>query len=122
MAKKILIVDDKEFIRQAIKICLQIEPYEFYEAGDGVEALNLARTVNPDLIILDIMMPGMTGYRVCKELKNNPETKNIIIVFITARGEASVEATVKTSGGDDLIPKPFDPKELRNKVKKLLGS
>jgi len=67
-----------------------------------------------------VMMPGMVGYRVCKDLKSDPDTKGVLVVFLTARGGAEVESTVKRSGGDELIVKPFEPKELREKVMEML--
>jgi CheY-like chemotaxis protein len=122
MAKKIMIADDEEMIRNLVKVSLREDDYEILEARDGLEALNLAKEKMPDLIILDIMMPGMVGYIVCKELKNNPETKKIIIFFLTSRSSTfSIKTTIENAGGDGLINKPFDPLELRQKIKKALG-
>jgi DNA-binding response OmpR family regulator len=119
MAKKILIADDEEMIREAIKIGLKNEGYELYEAKDGLEALYMAQTIKPDMIILDVMMPGKVGYQVCKELRENPESKDTYIMFLTARGEHARDA-VPDVGGDELLAKPFDIKELRQKVKNAL--
>ena len=121
MARKVLIVDDEEFVRALIKDSLAADGYELYEAPNGVEALELARRIKPDLVILDVMMPGMVGYRVCRELKNDPEMKSAFVLFLTARNGNETESTVIRSGGDDLISKPFDPKDLRARIKAALG-
>ncbi len=121
MAKKILIADDEDMVRNVLRLSLQSEGYEIYEAGDGAEALSMAREIVPDLLILDIMMPGMIGYRVCKELKKDPATKDILVMFITSRDVSLAEAAARESGGDDIMGKPFMPDELREKVRRLLG-
>lgn len=124
MGKKILVVDDDEKILELIKTTLQIEDsdYEIHVARDGKEAVKKAKETIPDLLILDIMMPGMSGYQVCKELKANPETKNAYVLFLSARGGEISEMTVDISGGDDFMTKPFDPKTLGMKVKQALGN
>lgn len=122
MAKKILIVDDERKIRELIKATLEIlsKEIEIHEAKDGNEALTKAREIMPDLIILDIMMPGASGYQVCKEIKRDADTKGIQVLFLTARGGELSEMTVELSGGNDLMTKPFNPIELRMKVKDML--
>ncbi len=120
MSKKILIADDEDIIRNALQLALDIEDYEIHCASDGIKALKKAREVMPDLILLDIMMPGKSGYEVCKELKNDPQTEHIYIIFITARVSRETEIAVQQSGGDELIYKPFDILELRERVKKAL--
>jgi CheY-like chemotaxis protein len=121
MGKKILIADDEPEIRKVIKLSLGGKGYELYEAKDGREALEMATALKPDLVILDIMMPGMIGYRVCQELKNNPETKHIIVVFLTARSTNLTDEAATEAGGDDYIPKPFLPGLLRDRIKQWLG-
>jgi len=121
MARKVLIVDDEEFVRALIKDSLGSEGYELYEAPNGSEALELARNIKPDLVILDVMMPGMVGYRVCRELKNDAEMKSVFVLFLTARSGNETESTVIRSGGDDLMLKPFDPNDLRARIKAALG-
>jgi len=121
MAKKILIADDEMNIRELVKASLKREQFELYEAEDGNEALQKARQIKPDLIVLDVMMPGKVGYEVCEELKSDPETKGIYIIFLTARGGSVAETTGKMQGGDAFMVKPFEPKELREKVRKALG-
>ena len=119
--KKILIADDGEDIRELINITLEDEGYELHEAVDGNDALAKARSILPDLIVLDVMMPGMTGYQVCEELKKDPLTRGIYIMFLTARGSNLAKTTADRSGGDDYMIKPFDPPALREKVKKALA-
>ena len=119
--KKILIADDGEDIRELIHVTLEDEGYDLSEAVDGNQALEKARAIKPDLIILDVMMPGKTGYAVCEELKKDPATKNIFILFLTARGSPISQNTANQSGGDAYMTKPFEPAELRTKVKKALG-
>lgn len=123
MAKKILIVDDERKIRELIKATLVIlsDDIEMHEAEDGNEALRVAREIMPDLIILDIMMPGASGYHVCKEIRKNPKTSKILVLFLTARGGELSEMTVELSGGNELMTKPFNPIELRMKVKNMLN-
>ena len=120
MAKKILIADDEATVRDLIKLSLEHEGYEIFEARNGVEALNKAKELVPDLLILDVMMPGKIGYQVCSELKSDPATKRISIIFITARDSSLSMETVQESGGDDLISKPFKPQELKARIRKVL--
>ena len=121
MAKKILIVDDEEIIREAVKLCLQDQGYELFEAENGNEGLRQTREHKPDLVILDLMMPDKWGYSVCEELKQDPDTKDTRVLFLTARRSAPSQRLGEIRGGDDYIIKPFTPNELREKVKKLLG-
>ena len=121
MTKKILIVDDELMVRDLVKVGLKDEGYEVFEAKDGIEALNMAREIVPDAIILDVMMPGKIGYQVCTALKNDPKTEHIHIIYLTARGGPSSTKAVELSGGDDFLAKPFDPAELRKKIRKGLG-
>lgn len=120
MAKMILIADDEDFILESIKLSLNDDGYEISEARTGIEALEKARKLKPDLLILDIMMPGMVGYRVCKELKSDPATKDIYVLFLSARGATETELTIKKCGGDAYMPKPFDPGKLRERVKSVI--
>jgi len=122
MAKRILIVDDEDDIRELVHVSLEDEGYEIYEASDGNEALAKAREHRPDLVILDVMIPGKTGYEVCEELKKDPQTKNVFVLFLSARGKAASQLTGKTKGGDEFMTKPFEPGELRRMVRKALGA
>lgn len=121
MKKRILIADDGEDIRELVRVTLEDEGYELFEAKDGNEALEKARSLKPNLMVLDVMMPGKTGYVICEELKKDPATKNIFILFMTARGSPISKNTANQSGGDAYMTKPFEPSELRARVKKALG-
>jgi len=121
MAKKILIVDDEDNIRELVKASLKREGFELHEAMDGNDGLAKAKELKPDLVILDVMMPGKVGYEVCEELKKNPDTKDIYVIFLSSRTSPSSEESARMAGGDEWMYKPFEPKELRERVKKALG-
>jgi len=121
MSKKVLLVDDEDNIRELLRVALEDEDLDLYEAADGIEALAKAREIKPDLIVLDVMMPGMVGYKVCEQLKSDPETKDVYVLFLTARGSPLAEMTGKLKGGDAYMTKPFDPMELTDHVLKALG-
>jgi len=118
---KILIADDDDNIRELVRITLEDEGFEIFEAKDGVDAVEKARKLKPNLMILDVMMPGKTGYMVCEEIKQNPATKNIFVLFLTARGSQIAEHTATDKGGDAYMTKPFEPAELRKKVRQALN-
>ena len=120
MSKKILIVDDEEIVRGLVQESLEGEGYELFEASGGTEALAKAREIKPDLVILDLMMPDMWGYKVCEEIKENPETKNAIVVFLSARGSTPSQKMGELKKGDDFITKPFSPAELRKKIAEII--
>lgn len=114
---KILIVDDDRHIRELIKVFLSNEGFEVYEASDGVEALSKLEKVKVDMTILDIMMPNMDGWQLCRELR---ESYDIPLLMITAKGETSQKIKGFELGTDDYLVKPFDPLELVVRVKALL--
>ncbi|CAD7780363.1 MAG: Transcriptional regulatory protein SrrA [Candidatus Methanoperedenaceae archaeon GB50] len=119
--KKILIVDDEERVRRLIETTLDIGDFQIFQAKDGEEALKIAQEEKPALILLDIMMPGMDGFEVCKRLKNNSETKSSYIIMLTAKGQKQDIEKGYTVGADDYFVKPFSPMELLNKVEQVLG-
>jgi len=121
MGKRILIADDDDNIRELVRVTLEDEGFEMEEAADGNEAVAKAKQFRPDLVVLDIMMPGKVGYQVCEELKKDPATKDVYVLFLSARGKPVSEQTGKMYGGDAFMIKPFDPKELREKIKAALG-
>jgi two-component system alkaline phosphatase synthesis response regulator PhoP len=116
-----LIADDEDMVRDLIKLTIRDDGYEIHEARDGIEALDKARQVMPDVIIMDVMMPGKIGYQVCKELKDDPATRKIFVIFLTARGGSLSKETVQMSGGDAFLAKPFSPRDLRDNVRKALA-
>lgn len=121
MNKKILVADDEPAIARMVKMSLSYEGYDARTAINGFEAMESVVDWKPYLLVLDIMMPGMDGYEVCAEIKNKPETKNIKVIFLTARGSSGDERKGFAVGGDDFIVKPFDPEVLIEKIKELIG-
>ncbi len=119
--KKILLVDDEEDMVFAVKMQLEASDYEVITAGDGQSALDKARTQNPDLIILDVMLPKLYGYNVCRMLKFDEKYKNIPIIMFTAKIQESDEKTGYEVGADSYITKPFEPQVLLDKIKELLN-
>jgi two-component system phosphate regulon response regulator PhoB len=116
----ILIIEDEEDIRELVKYNLQRENLGVLEAGSGEEGLKLVETRTPDLILLDLMLPGKDGLEICRMLKHNERTQNIPVIMMTARGEESDVVTGLELGADDYIIKPFSPKVLGARVKTVL--
>jgi two-component system, OmpR family, alkaline phosphatase synthesis response regulator PhoP len=117
--KKILIADDEPDILEIIEYNLQAEGFEVITAKNGNEAIDKAKRTLPDLIILDIMMPGKTGMEVCNLLRQQPAFKNTLIIFLTALSDESTEVKGLESGADDYLTKPISPKVLVSKVNAL---
>jgi DNA-binding response OmpR family regulator len=113
----ILVVDDEKNIVQLARLYLDKEGFQVEAAYDGEQALEKARTVRPDLIVLDLMLPGMDGLSVCKELR---KTSNVPIIILTARGDDVDRVVGLELGADDYITKPFNPRELVARVKAVL--
>ena len=121
MGKQILIVDDEPDMVDMLKIRLEAAGYSTIAAGDGQEALRLAREGKPDLIILDLMLPKLDGYKVCRLLKFDKKYKHIPIIMFTARAQDSDIKLGKDIGADAYVTKPFDAQVLMGKVRQLLG-
>ena len=118
---KILIADDEPSLRLLVRATLNANKFfELIEASDGNEALNKAQNDLPDLILLDVMMPGLSGFEVCERLKNDPKTKNIVIIMLTAKGQQSDRDWAISVGTDYFLTKPFSPIELFNLIEKIL--
>ena len=115
--EKILVVDDEENIRNIIKKYAVFEGYDVYEAEDGIEAVNLCRQNNYDIIIMDIMMPELDGFSACREIKKE---KDIPVIMLSARGEEFDRIHGFETGADDYVVKPFSPKELMMRVSAVL--
>lgn len=112
---KVLIVEDEQAIVEILQFNLQREGYETAFAMDGTEGLNTARTCNPDIILLDVMLPGMTGFEICTTLRS--EGCTVPIIMLTAKGEESDKVFGLEAGADDYITKPFSMRELLARVK-----
>ncbi len=117
--KKILLVDDETDILEFISYNLEREGYKVYTAQNGKDAIRIADKIDPDLIILDVMMPEMDGIVTCEELRKNPKLKNTVITFLTARSEDYSQIAGFEAGADDYITKPIRPKVLVSRVKAL---
>lgn len=117
---RILVVDDEKAIRLICRLNLQTAGFDTLEAGDGVTALELARAERPDLVLLDIMLPGVDGWAVAEELAADPKTREIPILFLTARSERKDISRGHELGGVGYVMKPFDPVALTETVSKVL--
>ena len=118
--RKILLVEDEENIRQLIRYNLEKEEFQVLEAGDGLLGIKLAKTKKPDLLILDLMLPGVDGLEVCKVLKGSSLTSALPIIMLTARSEEVDKVIGLELGADDYMTKPFSPRELVARVKAVL--
>ena len=119
-ARKILIVDDSKNIRKLITVVLKNEGYQFIEAANGLDALAKARQERPDLIILDIMIPGPDGLKVCREIKRGPRTKGIAVMILTSESSNESRDASLEAGADMFLTKPFEPKTLKEAVRSIL--
>ncbi|MBR6402209.1 MAG: response regulator transcription factor [Eubacterium sp.] len=117
LKQKVLIVDDDENIAELIALYLEKEQFDTETAADGEEALTLAKVYDPDLILLDIMLPGMDGYEVCQQIRKEKDTP---IIFLSAKGEIFDKVLGLKMGADDYIVKPFDSNELVARVSAVL--
>ncbi|MDR2214140.1 MAG: response regulator [Pseudomonadales bacterium] len=118
--KKIVIVEDEPDILEVLSYNLKREGYKVQSASDGVNALALVRRELPDLVLLDLMLPGMDGIELCGTLKKDPQTQHCLIIMVTAKGEESDIVLGLGVGADDYIAKPFSPRELVARVKAVL--
>jgi DNA-binding response OmpR family regulator len=118
---KILIVDDEPNILMSLDFLMRKEGYEVFVARNGTEALESLAQNQPDLVLLDIMMPDVDGYEICKQIKQNPELENCKVVFISAKSKESDIQKGYEIGADFYITKPFSNKTIVAKVKELLS-
>ena len=118
---KILIAEDERDIRDLVAFTLRFAGHEVFAASNGEEAVELAPKVNPDLILMDVRMPRMTGYEACKVMKATPGIKDIPVVFLTARGQESEIQQGLGVGAEDYLLKPFAPDQLTERVKAILS-
>jgi len=117
MAEKILVVDDEVSLQETLTYKLEKEGYQVEVAGDGLTALELARSTHPDLVILDVMLPGMDGFEVCRNLR---QESNIPVLMLTARDDEIDRVVGLEVGADDYLPKPFDMGELIARIRAML--
>jgi len=117
---KILIVDDEPPIREVIRFALEAADFQVLEAGHASEARNLIIAENPDLILLDLMLPGRSGLELARQLKQNPKTRDLPIIMLTAKSQEQDKVAGLEIGADDYVTKPFSPKELLARIKAVL--
>ncbi len=120
MSKKILVVDDEKDIVETLSFMMRARGYEVIEAYDGEEGLKLAKEQSPDLMILDVMMPKINGYKIARLLKYDSKYKHIPIIMVTARGQDSDKLIGEETGADEYITKPFEFEEVLDCVNKYL--
>jgi CheY-like chemotaxis protein len=118
---KILIAEDERDIRDLVAFTLRFAGHEVFTASNGEEAVDMAPKVNPDIILMDVRMPRMTGYEACKVMKQNPDLKDIPVVFLSAKGqEAEIQQGLE-AGAEEYLLKPFAPDQLTTRVKVILA-
>jgi DNA-binding response OmpR family regulator len=122
MAKRVLIVDDEPNIVTSLEFLMEQAGYETRIAANGQEALDLAMSFRPDLVLLDVMVPVKSGYEVCQRLKSEPAIPDIKIVMVSAKGRDVEVAKALELGADAFITKPFSTRELVAKVREMLGA
>jgi DNA-binding response OmpR family regulator len=118
---KILIAEDERDIRELITFTLKFAGHEVIATTNGEEAYQMAQQTLPDLIVLDVRMPRMTGYEACEQIKANPATKGIPVVFLSAKGQESEVKAGLERGADEYILKPFSPDQLIENVRAILA-
>lgn len=118
---KILIAEDERDIRDLVAFTLRFAGHEVFTAANGEEAVELAPKVSPDLILMDVRMPRMTGYEACQLIKSNPDLKDIPVVFLSAKGQESEIQQGLDSGAEEYLLKPFAPDQLTSRVKVILA-
>jgi DNA-binding response OmpR family regulator len=117
---KILIAEDEQDIRELVKFTLSFAGHEIIATSNGEEAYQEALETLPDLILMDVRMPRMTGYEACEKLKANDTTKNIPVVFLSAKGQESEVNTGIAAGAEEYILKPFSPDQLTERIREVL--
>lgn len=116
---KVLIADDELRLRKVVALHLKKSGFDVREAGNGQQAIDLAKADKPDVIVLDIMMPEKTGLEACKELRQDPAFNKTPIILLTAKAEADDKQVGKDAGASEYITKPFSPKDLIDKINQL---
>lgn len=118
--RKIAIIDDEYFILRLLSYILEEEGYVCYVASDGEEGLKLIKREKPDLVFLDINMPKMDGYQVCREIRRDPDLENIYVITLTAMGQDVDQKASLEAGANEYMLKPFNPKIIRERVAEIL--
>ena len=119
---RVLVVEDEDNIALALNFLMTREGYDHDRVADGAEALPRIRDMHPDLVLLDIMLPGASGYEICQGVRLDPDLSDVKILMMTARGSAIEKRKGLAIGADGFITKPFELKELRDEVRRLLDA
>lgn len=117
---KVLVIDDEENIIEFLRLGLRYENFQVESASDGEQGVTAAQRINPDLVILDVMMPGIDGLEVCRRLRDNPTTRDVPILMLTAKDEVKDRIIGLKTGADDYLTKPFDFDELLERIRAIL--
>jgi len=118
---KVLIVDDSKNIRKLVSVVLGKIGYSYVEAGNGLDALEKVGIERPDLVVLDIIIPGVNGLKVCEDIRKNPATKDTGIIILTSESTYEAREQAHKAGADVYMTKPFEPNDLRMAAKEVLG-
>jgi DNA-binding response OmpR family regulator len=119
--KKVLIVDDEKDLVSLVALHMRSAGYEVFIANDGWTAIDMCKKNKPDLVILDLMLPKLNGWEVCRRIREDDNIKNIAVLMLSARGETDDKLRGFDVGADDYVTKPFSPKELVARVKRILA-
>ncbi len=121
MEKKILVIEDDPAISRLVDYSLRHEGYAVIQASNGLEGIRKAHNEAPDLVILDVMLPGMDGFEICHRLRAEPDTAQLLILMFSAKAQEIDKNTGLKVGADDYLPKPASPTEIVSRVEKLLA-
>jgi CheY-like chemotaxis protein len=117
---RVLVIEDSASVRRLIEVCLRVLDVDVAAAADGVQGLDIARATLPDVIVLDIGLPGMDGWQVLEEIRSHPSTRQLPVVVLTAHAEEESRRRADEGGADAFITKPFQPNDFRETVLDLL--
>ena len=122
MCKRVLVCDDEPYILESIGHVVRQEGYLVLTTDNGIDALRMARMELPDMLILDVSMPGKDGNTVCRQLKSDPLTQHLYIIVLTGRGQESDMRESYSCGADEYMTKPYSPRSLRKKIHEVLDA
>ncbi len=120
--RRVMVVDDEPFILRSLVYVLKKEGYDVTSAEDGNDALAMIRQSKPEILFLDVMMPKMDGFELCRIIKSDPDLREIYVILLTAKGQAKDRECATQAGADEYITKPFRPSLVIEKVRSLLAS
>ena len=120
--KTILIADDEPYLIRSLSYVLQREGYHVESAVDGQEAMSKIETLRPDLVFLDLMLPRLDGFQICRRVKERPDLRSTYVIILTAKGQQEDRQKGFQAGADAFMTKPFSPKEIIDKLRQKLGS